>query len=259
MAERRMFSKTITDCDAFISLPATTQALYFHLALTADDDGISNEVRHAIFNAHATDKDLKSLIEKRFIFYFEDRGVAVIKHWGVHNKIRGDRRKDSKYSDIKSKLFIKKDGAYTDHPPSDNQMTTKCQPSDNQMTTKCQPSDNQMSPQDRIGEDRLVEDNKNTRRFESERLEKAFNDYLEYRKEINCMLTDRGIELTIEKLKKLSNGNEETAVKIINQTIAKGWKDIYQFKETPSKSANDIQRDMSYQEIKDLETQLLRS
>ena len=74
------------------------------------------------------------------------------------------------------------------------------------------------------------------------------------------MLTGRGIELTVEKLKELSNGNEETAVKIINQTISKGWKDLYEYKEPPPKKAvNEINRDMSVQEIKDLEAQLLRS
>ena len=72
MGERRMFSKTITDCDAFTSLPATAQALYFHLGISTDDDGITNKVRQAIFNAHATEKDLQILIDKRLIFYFED-------------------------------------------------------------------------------------------------------------------------------------------------------------------------------------------
>lgn len=30
MAERRMFAKTIVDSDAFLDMPSSAQALYFH-------------------------------------------------------------------------------------------------------------------------------------------------------------------------------------------------------------------------------------
>ena len=39
MAERRMFAKTIIDSDAFLDMPLSTQALYFHLSMRADDEG----------------------------------------------------------------------------------------------------------------------------------------------------------------------------------------------------------------------------
>ena len=39
MAERRMMSKKIIDSDAFTEMPLSSQALYFHLLLRADDDG----------------------------------------------------------------------------------------------------------------------------------------------------------------------------------------------------------------------------
>ena len=42
MAERRMFAKTIIDSDAFLDMPLTAQALYFHLSMRADDDGFVN-------------------------------------------------------------------------------------------------------------------------------------------------------------------------------------------------------------------------
>ena len=42
MAERRMFSKTVIDSDVFSDMPLTTQALYFHLGMRADDDGFVN-------------------------------------------------------------------------------------------------------------------------------------------------------------------------------------------------------------------------
>ena len=45
MAERRMFAKTIIDSDAFLDMPLSTQSLYFHLSMRADDDGFINNLR----------------------------------------------------------------------------------------------------------------------------------------------------------------------------------------------------------------------
>jgi hypothetical protein len=36
LAERRMFAKTIIDSDAFLDMPLSSQALYFHLAMILD-------------------------------------------------------------------------------------------------------------------------------------------------------------------------------------------------------------------------------
>lgn len=87
MAERRMFAKRIIDSDAFTELPPTTQALYFHLCMGADDDGFNNQIRRGMFNAHADRNDFDLLVQKRFIIPFES-GVIVIKHWRMHNLIK---------------------------------------------------------------------------------------------------------------------------------------------------------------------------
>ena len=39
MANRRMFSKDVVETDKFLNMPLTSQALYFHLGMEADDDG----------------------------------------------------------------------------------------------------------------------------------------------------------------------------------------------------------------------------
>jgi hypothetical protein len=39
MAQRRMFSSQIVSSDEFLEMPLTSQALYFHLGMSADDDG----------------------------------------------------------------------------------------------------------------------------------------------------------------------------------------------------------------------------
>lgn len=122
MAERRMFTKKITESDAFSELPATTQALYFHLCMSADDDGFSNQIRMAMFNAHADRKDLDILIEKKFVILFEDRGVAVVKHWKMHNYIQKDRYNETKYLEEKARLVLKENGVYS----VVSTMDTKC-------------------------------------------------------------------------------------------------------------------------------------
>ena len=133
MSERRMFTKKIIDSDAFTELPPTTQALYFHLCMNADDDGFNNKIRQAMFNAHADRNDDDLLINKRFIIPFEDKGVIVIKHWRLHNIIRNDRYHKTEYLEEKARLILKDNGVYTQN---DNQTTTKCLPSDNQMETE---------------------------------------------------------------------------------------------------------------------------
>ncbi len=145
MAERRMFTKKITDSDAFTGLPPTTQTLYFHLCMNADDDGFNNKIRQAMFNAHADLNDYNLLIQHRFIIPFEDKGVIVIKHWRLHNIIRNDRYHRTEYVEEKARLILKENGVYTE--------------SDNQMTTMCQPSDNQMETEVRLGKDSIGKDN----------------------------------------------------------------------------------------------------
>ena len=112
MAERRMFAKTIIDSDAFLDMPASTQLLYFHLSMRADDDGFINNPKKVQRMVGCSDDDLKLLIVKNFIIPFES-GVVVIKHWRIHNYIQGDRYKPTVYQEEKAKLQVKGNKAYT--------------------------------------------------------------------------------------------------------------------------------------------------
>ena len=112
MAERRMFAKTIIDSDAFLDMPLSAQALYFHLSMRADDDGFINNPKRIQRLICCSDDDLKILIAKRFILPFEN-GIVVIKHWRIHNYIQSDRYIETKYLDEKAMLGIKENKAYT--------------------------------------------------------------------------------------------------------------------------------------------------
>lgn len=107
-----MLSKKITDTDLFLEMPLTTQALYFHLNMGADDDGFVDSVKTIMRKINASEDDLKILIAKQFIFIFES-GIIVIKDWKIHNYIRGDRYDETQYLDEKSKLSIAENGSYS--------------------------------------------------------------------------------------------------------------------------------------------------
>ena len=112
MAERRMFAKTIIDSDAFLDMPLSSQSLYFHLSMRADDDGFINNPKKIQRMIGASDDDYKLLIAKNFIIPFES-GIVVIKHWKIHNYIQKDRYKETVYKEEKSLLITKTNNAYT--------------------------------------------------------------------------------------------------------------------------------------------------
>lgn len=149
MAERRMFAKTITDSDAFLDMPLSSQALYFHLGMRADDEGFINNPKKIARMVGASEADMKHLIDNKFIIRF-DSGVVVIKHWRLNNQIRSDRFKPTVYKEEKDQLYIKNNGSYTLNPT--------CIPSGNQVATNRQPNDNQPETQYRLGKDRRGKD-----------------------------------------------------------------------------------------------------
>ena len=105
MAQKRMFDKTITNSDEFLEMPDSSQNLYFHLSMNADDDGFVNNWKSIMRMTGHKEDDLKVLIAKQFIIPF-DSGVIVIKHWRINNYLRNDRYIETKYKEEKSKLTL---------------------------------------------------------------------------------------------------------------------------------------------------------
>ena len=124
MAERRMFAKTIIDSDSFLDMPLSTQSLYFHLSMRADDDGFINNPKKIQRMIGCSDDDLKLLVAKNFIIPFES-GVVVIKHWKIHNFVRNDRYKETVYQEEKALLSTKENKSYTLGIPNGYQMDTQ--------------------------------------------------------------------------------------------------------------------------------------
>ena len=228
MAERRMFAKTIIDSDAFLDMPLSTQALYFHLSMRADDDGFINNPKKIQRMIGASDDDLKLLIAKSFVIIFES-GVVVIKHWKIHNYIRNDRYKETVYTEEKSLLTVKDNSAYTLGIPDDNHLVY-------QMDTQVRiGKDRDRIGKDRLGEDRIDKDNnieedkpKKTPKAYSDdpELDAAIKEFIKHRRAIKSPMTDKAIELFLNKLDTLSTDKQEQ-IQLINTAIERGWKSVY--------------------------------
>ena len=107
-----MFTMKIVDSDAFLDMPLSTQCLYFHLNMRADDDGFIDNPKRVMKIVGASQDDLKLLTAKRFILAFES-GVMVIKHWRMHNTLSQSRYHATQYVDEKSMLKLKENGSYS--------------------------------------------------------------------------------------------------------------------------------------------------
>ena len=148
MAERRMFTQKIIDSDAFLDMPLSTQALYFHLNMRADDDGFVNNPKRIQRTIGASEDDLKLLIAKRFVIGFEN-GVIVIKHWRMHNTLRKDRYNPTQYQEEFALLDVKDNSAYTERLPE------LPEPAEETPATTWQPPGNQSATQYSIGKDSI--------------------------------------------------------------------------------------------------------
>ena len=124
MAQRRMFSKKVTDTDTFLDMPLSTQALYFHLNMHADDDGFIDNTKTIQRMIGSSDDDRKLLVAKQFIIPFEN-GLVVIKDWRVHNYIQGDRYHKTQYINEKSQLVVEENNMYTKRVQDVSNMDTQ--------------------------------------------------------------------------------------------------------------------------------------
>ena len=112
MAKRRMFSKDITTSDSFRDMPLSAQALYFHLGMEADDDGVVNSPKSIQRSLGASVDDLRLLVAKRFIIPIQESEIVVIKHWKINNLIQKDRYTESKYRKELALLELDENNAY---------------------------------------------------------------------------------------------------------------------------------------------------
>ena len=185
MAERRMFAKTIIDSDAFLDMPLSAQALYFHLSMRADDEGFVNNPKRVQRMIGASDDDLKLLIMKRFILAF-DSGVIVIKHWRIHNYIAKDRFTPTVYKEERGELQLDEKNAYTELK--------------NVPYTACIQDVYETDTQDRLDKDSIVKDIYiNGATYETPESEKTRRFIIPTIEEIKAYCEERGNNVDAER------------------------------------------------------------
>ena len=120
MAQKRMFNNLVIGSDDFLEMPDSSQNLYFHLSMQADDDGFIDNWKSIMRMTGKKEDDLKILITKSFVIPFES-GLLVIRHWKLNNYIQKDRYKETIHKEEKALLLTDNNNVYS--------LDTKCIPS----------------------------------------------------------------------------------------------------------------------------------
>lgn len=128
MALKRMFSREITDSDAFLDLSLPAQCLYFHVCLAADDEGFISAGKRIARAIGATEKELDELVRNGFLIFFPDSGVYVAAHFWVSNNLRSDRFHETVYQAERKLLERNENNVYQLRQPVVNQLETNGQP-----------------------------------------------------------------------------------------------------------------------------------
>ena len=225
MADRRMFSKRIINSGRFLKMPISSQALYFHLGLNADDDGIV-EAYNVISSINGcTEDDLKVLVSKGFVEVLNDDLVTYITDWTENNKIRADRKIDSIYKDLlisinpSVKLLEKRQRA---------DVKPKIVDMDNQWTSNGQPMDG--IGEDRIGKDSKGKDN-NITSEKSDELDLSFEKiYRAYPKKAGKTKAKQIYKALLTKGRKIDG----KTVKFTHEDICAGLNVYYNDKTEPN-------------------------
>ncbi len=155
MANRRMFSKSVVESARFLKMSISARALYFHLGMDADDDGIV-EAFTVMRMAGTTDADLHELVTQGFATLLDENDlVAYLNDWQENNKLRADRKTDSRYQELLLKVLP--DVNLVEARPSYySRKNTVCQTNDRQQTDNSQTNDR--LGKDSIGKDSIGKD-----------------------------------------------------------------------------------------------------
>lgn len=253
MARRRMFSLDVVDTDKFMDMPPTTQNLYFHLGMRADDDGFVSSPKKVAMICGSCATDLQLLVSNDFIIPFEN-GVILITDWKANNYLRKDRYTESRFKEYLDTVEVDNDKYIV--AASSTSLTCGI-PKDNQTVDKRHTDGCHRLGKDRIelGKDRveLGKDSKSTmdrsasgkdvenqnvkdrkhdqiKYSDDPELDEAIHEFIKFRKGVKKPMSDRAITLMINKLESLSHDKHEQ-VQILNQSIMQGWTGLYELKD----------------------------
>lgn len=111
MAQRRMLNINLITSDDFSDLQHSTQVLYFHLNMAADDDGLVGNTVKLMRSLKIQKRSLDVLVDKGYAILFHS-GVVAVSHWHCHNTLRKDRYTPSRYVRELSRLRLNSERKY---------------------------------------------------------------------------------------------------------------------------------------------------
>lgn len=153
-----MFSDKVVETDKFLDMPVSTQNLYFHLCMHADDDGFLGNPKTITRSIGGQQDDLTHLIEKGYVIVFED-GTVAITDWFVHNYIPKDRYHKTVYQENKKKLELSENKQYRLVTRSPIVQDTESKQDVYNMDTDCIQDANKVYTEDKLSKDKLSKDN----------------------------------------------------------------------------------------------------
>ena len=255
MARKRMFSLLVVDTDEFLDRPSSTQSLYYHLGMRADDDGFVSSPKKIAKLVNCSNDDLKLLIAKGFIIPF-DSGIIAIRHWKLNNDLKKDRYTPTIYLNEKSTLKVNKNKVYS---IDGNNLDTKWIQNGNKLDTQYSIDKNsidknsidknsidknskeyieqkQEENQEQIQEQKQVKKEKTKKEKKpkethnsiienytiNEDLREALKSFVEMRKELKKPITIKGLKIALGKLDKMAL-DDLTKIDIVNQSIEGSW------------------------------------
>ena len=247
MAHRRMFSLSIVDTDRFLEMPSSTQALYFHLGMRADDDGFVAAPKSIAAICGCSVDDIRLLAMKGFVQAFET-GVLVIIDWKENNKIRKDRYTPTKFTHEKMLLDGNQNGNQ-----SDTQTATEWLPQDrlgkdrigkvreskaDNAALPPSPADSEKVKPKRKRQEQAQEtiaDIFRTFAGSDTELEKALTDFNALRAANKKPLTPRAAELICKKIMNLAKdaavrNTHGYMIAVLEQSIERGWDGVWAYK-----------------------------
>ena len=111
LAKRRSFSERVLGSDAFAALSYEVQALYFHLSMASDDEGMVGSPQRLARSIGVTGEALAALALAGLIIRFES-GVCAITHFHENNYIHASRRRETAYPAERAALDLTEEGTY---------------------------------------------------------------------------------------------------------------------------------------------------
>lgn len=245
MARKRMFSLLVVDTDEFLDMPSSTQSLYYHLGMRADDDGFVSSPKKIVKLVNCSNDDLKLLIAKGFIIPF-DSGIIAIRHWKLNNDLKKDRYTPTIYLNEKSTLKVNKNKVYS---IDGNNLDTKWIQNGNKLDTqysidkysidknskeyivqKQEENQEQIQEQKQVKKEKVKKEKKPIETHNSiienytinEDLREALKGFVEMRKELKKPITIKGLKIALGKLDKMAL-DDLTKIDIVNQSIEGSW------------------------------------